>query len=51
MGMIYDHPPIASELAPSVQKVNDLVARLTRAGAPGAHLVEFFPWMIYIPAR
>jgi hypothetical protein len=33
-----------------IKAVNDFVARLTRAALPGAHFVEFFPWMMYIPS-
>lgn len=51
MTVIYDTSPIVSELDSSVKAVNDFVARLTRAALPGAHLVEFFPWMMYIPSR
>jgi hypothetical protein len=51
MTVTYDTPPIVSELDSSVRAVNDFVARLTRAALPGAHLVEFFPWMMYIPSR
>jgi hypothetical protein len=51
MTMVYDKPPIRSEHDPAVTKVNDFVARLTRAAMPGAHLVEFFPWMRHIPSR
>ena len=51
MSVTYDTPPIISELDSSVKAVNDFVARLTRAALPGAHLVEFFPWMMYIPNR
>ncbi|KAI0254607.1 cytochrome P450 [Lactifluus subvellereus] len=51
MSVTYDTPPIVSELDSSVRDVNDFVARLTRAALPGAHLVEFFPWMMYIPSR
>jgi len=51
MSVIYDTPPIISEKDSSVKAVNDFVARLTRAALPGAHLVEFFPWMMYIPSR
>ncbi|THH19397.1 hypothetical protein EW146_g1752 [Bondarzewia mesenterica] len=50
MSMVYDAPPIASGQDPSVRLINDFVARLTRAAYPGAHLVEFFPWMIYAPS-
>ncbi|KAH9965224.1 cytochrome P450 [Russula dissimulans] len=51
MSVIYDTPPITSERDSSIKAVNDFVARLTRAALPGAHLVEFFPWMMYIPSR
>ncbi|KAI0300590.1 cytochrome P450 [Multifurca ochricompacta] len=51
MSITYDTPPIVSELDSRVKAVNDFVARLTRAALPGAHLVEFFPWMMYIPRR
>jgi|SRR5712671_1089608 len=51
MTVTYDTPPIVSELDPTVKAVNDFVARMTRAPLPGAHLVEFFPWMMYIPSR
>ena len=51
MSATYDTPPIVSELDSSVKAVNDFVARLTRAALPGAHFVEFFPWMMYIPSR
>jgi len=51
MSVTYDTPPIISELDSGVKAVNDFVARLTRAALPGAHFVEFFPWMMYIPSR
>ncbi|KAI0254606.1 cytochrome P450 [Lactifluus subvellereus] len=51
MSITYDTPPIVSELDESVKAVNDFVARMTRAALPGAHFVEFFPWMMYIPSR
>jgi hypothetical protein len=51
MSVTYDTPPVISEMDSSVKDVNDFVARLTRAALPGAHLVEFFPWMMYIPSR
>jgi hypothetical protein len=51
MSITYDTPPIASELDESVKAINDFVARMTRAALPGAHFVEFFPWMMYIPRR
>ena len=51
MSVTYDQPPIVSELNPSVKAINDYVVRVTRAALPGAHFVEFFPWMMYIPSR
>ena len=51
MSVTYDVPPIVSELDPGVKAINDFVARIARAANPGAHLVEFFPWMRYIPSR
>ncbi|KAH9049792.1 cytochrome P450 [Lactarius deliciosus] len=47
----YDTPPIVSELDPGIKAINDFVARLMRAALPGAHFVEFFPWMRHIPSR
>ena len=51
MSIVYGTPPVTSENDPSVKSVNDHVARLTRANIPGAHLVEVFPWMRYLPSR
>ena len=51
MSIVYDEPPIISGNHQSVKFINDFVARLTRAALPGAHFVEFFPWMMYIPKR
>ena len=51
MSVTYDTPPIVSELDSKVKAINDFVARLTRAALPGAHFVEFFPWMRHIPSR
>ena len=51
MSIVYDEPPIISGSHTSVKLINDFDARLTRAALPGAHFVEFFPWMMYIPIR
>ncbi|KAH9035788.1 cytochrome P450 [Lactarius pseudohatsudake] len=51
MSVTYDTPPIVSELDPRIKAINDFVARMTRAALPGAHFVEFFPWMRHIPSR
>jgi hypothetical protein len=31
--------------------LDDFAVRIARATYPGAHLVEFFPWMRHIPSR
>ena len=51
LSVVYDQPVIKSETDQNVKLINDFVQRLTRAAYPGAHLVEFFPWMRYIPSR
>ena len=51
LSVVYDKPTIKSEQDQNVKLINDFVQRLTRAAYPGAHFVEFFPWMRYIPSR
>ena len=51
MSVVYGTPPIESNGDPSIANINELVAQVTTAAHPGAHLVEFFPWMIHIPKR
>ncbi|KAI0031068.1 cytochrome P450 [Vararia minispora EC-137] len=50
MSVMYDTPTIADEEDPSVKAINAMVTRLTNAAMPGAYMVEFFPFMKYIPA-
>lgn len=49
MSIVYDHPPIKSEDEPYVVRINDFVERIVRAAYPGAHFVELFTWMRYLP--
>jgi hypothetical protein len=51
LSIVYDKPTIRTEQDVNVKLINDFVQRLTRAAIPGAHFVEFFPWMLYIPSR
>ena len=51
LSVVYGHAPITSEQDPNVVSINDFATRVTRAASPGAHLVEFLPWMRYIPSR
>ncbi|KAK7449191.1 hypothetical protein VKT23_013337 [Stygiomarasmius scandens] len=50
MSLTYDTPMIKDEKEPSVAYINDFVSRLTRAAFPGAHYVELFTWMKYLPS-
>jgi hypothetical protein len=34
-----------------IEALEDFSVRIARATYPGAHLVEFFPWMRHIPSR
>ncbi|KAF8823188.1 hypothetical protein HHX47_DHR10000091 [Lentinula edodes] len=47
--VIYDKPPITDVEDPEITRINDFTTRLVRAAFPGAHYVEFFTWMKYLP--
>lgn len=51
MSMVYSHPPIKGEGdgGEAVVRINDFVERIVKAAYPGAHFVEFFTWMKFIP--
>jgi hypothetical protein len=51
MSVVYDSPTIESEHDTSVTWINGMVRRLTRAAKPGAHLVEFIPFLKAVPSR
>ncbi|KAI9450881.1 cytochrome P450, partial [Lactarius psammicola] len=46
----YHHPPVESEDDPVVAGVAGHVLRIMHEVHPGMRLVEFFPWMKYIPS-
>jgi len=48
--MTYNWAPLQSSLDPSIATINDMAARITRSAYPGAHLVEFFKFLQYVPA-
>jgi hypothetical protein len=50
MTLVYDSPVLKSVNDPSAVPLNDFVGQLSRAAFPGAHLVEFFTWMRYLPS-
>jgi hypothetical protein len=51
MSILYDYPTIEDEHDKTVMEINRFIDRTSAAAAPGAHLVELLPWMIYIPER
>jgi hypothetical protein len=51
LSVVYGHPPIMSAKSHAVDLIIDFADRLTRTAYPGAHLVEYFHWMRYIPSR
>jgi hypothetical protein len=51
MSVVYDLPPVESDNDPNVSRVKEHMERLVASTTPGAHWVELFPWMKYIPKR
>jgi hypothetical protein len=50
MSVVYDAPVLRSCQDPAIARVNDFIGRLVHAVNPGAHFVEYFTWMKYIPS-
>ena len=51
MSILYDYPTLENENDDTLTKIHAFINRLSAASAPGAYLVELFPWMNYIPER
>lgn len=51
LSVVYGYPTITSDQDQVIEDINDFSNRLTKAAAPGAHLVEFFTWMRHVPSR
>jgi hypothetical protein len=51
LSVVYGHPTITSEKNRIVDLIDEFGERLARAACPGAHLVEVFHWMQYLPSR
>lgn len=51
MSILYDYPSLENEHDETLTKIHAFIDRLSAATAPGAYLVELFPWMIRIPER
>ncbi|THU91399.1 cytochrome P450, partial [Dendrothele bispora CBS 962.96] len=50
MNLLYGTPIIKGENAPFAAYINGFVSRITRAAFPGAHYVELFTWMKFLPS-
>ena len=50
LSILYSHPTLSSEQDPIIRVINDFSERLFHAIGVGAHLVEFFPWLRYLPS-
>jgi hypothetical protein len=51
ISILYDYPTLENEHDKTLTEIHTFINRISAAGAPGAHLVELFHWMIHIPAR
>ena len=51
MSILYDYPTLETEDDKTLKEIHAFNDRASEASAPGAHLVEVFPWMMYIPDR
>ncbi|EIN11999.1 cytochrome P450 [Punctularia strigosozonata HHB-11173 SS5] len=50
LSVLYGKPPIRNSGDPTIRRINEFTERLVRAAYPGAHLVEIFTWMKYLPS-
>jgi hypothetical protein len=51
MSILYDYPTLEHEHDKTLMEIHEFIDRMSAASAPGAYLVELFPWMIHIPER
>jgi hypothetical protein len=51
MSILYDYPTLSSEHDETLTRIHAILDCISAACAPGAYLVEVFPWMILIPER
>ena len=49
LAFIYDIPTVSSPDDPTVKNINRFMDIFVDYASPGNYLVEFFPWMLYIP--
>ena len=51
MSILYDYPTLEDDHDEMLRDIHTFNDRMALACAPGAYLVELFPWMIHIPER
>jgi hypothetical protein len=51
MSIVYDYPTLETEHEKTVKEIFAFIDCISEAAAPGAYLVELFPWMLHIPER
>ena len=51
MSILYDYPTLEDEHDKTITEIHGFIDRVSAATAPGANLVELFPWIIHIPER
>jgi hypothetical protein len=51
LSILYDYPTLKDEHDKTITEIHAFINRLSAAAAPGAHLVDFLPWMMHIPER
>jgi hypothetical protein len=51
MAILYDYPTLSTAHDKAIEDVDKNFQRVSQAANPGSSLVEFFPWMLYIPQR
>ena len=50
LSVVYGYPSLASDQDHIVRVINNFTASLFKAVNMGAYLVEFFPWLRYLPS-
>ncbi len=51
LSILYDYPTLENLHDETFTQIHAFIDRMSAASAPGAYLVELFPWMIHIPER
>ncbi|KAH8982276.1 cytochrome P450 [Lactarius akahatsu] len=51
MSVLYSYPTLENEEDETVKEIYAFIERISMAAAPGAYLVDLFPWMLHLPER